>query len=81
MVLDDDEIEGSRIEDQRGRPSKAKRDAAENRKRQKAFSKKALQAVKASDARVFAEQLRLANVTEDSEEWKRAWKYFRANCG
>jgi hypothetical protein len=81
MVLEDDEIEDFRVQEQGGRPSKAKRDAAEERKRQKSFSKKACQAIKANDERVFAAQLRLANVVENSEEWKRAWKYFRENCG
>jgi hypothetical protein len=81
MVIDDDEIEESREEAQRSRPSRIKREAAAERKRKQAFSKKACRALKFNDERAFGEQLRLANVREGSEEWRRAWKYFRENCG
>jgi hypothetical protein len=42
----------------------------------KIFSKKALQEVRAKDARAYAEQLRLLKISEDSEEWRNAWKLF-----
>jgi hypothetical protein len=81
MVLGDDEIERSRKEDIATARSQAKRDAATQQSRKKQFSRKAYEALKANDERVFAEQLRLANVREGSEEWKRAWEYFRENSG
>jgi hypothetical protein len=81
MVLDDKEIERSRKDGIAASRSKIKRDAAAQESRRKAFSKKAYEALKANDERAFAEQLRLANVLEGSEEWKRAWKYFRENSG
>jgi hypothetical protein len=80
MVLSDDEIEESRLEDQR-LAGQRKREAARERKRQKVFSQVAYQAIRTNDERLYAEQLRLANVTEGSEEWKRAWKYFREHSG
>jgi len=81
MVLDDEEIERSRKDDVAGARSKAKRGAASLEARRKRFSKKAFEALASNDERAFAEQLRLANVLEGSEEWKRAWKYFRENSG
>jgi hypothetical protein len=81
MVLGDDEIERSRKEDIATARSQAKRDAATQQSRKKQFSRNAYEALKANDERVFAEQLRLANVREGSEEWKRAWEYFRENSG
>jgi hypothetical protein len=75
MSSDDDknqEIEQSRTQDQ-GLASPAKREAAEKRKILKIFSQKAL---KAKDARAYAEQLRLLKISENSVEWKNAWKFF-----
>ena len=79
VALDDDEIEASRREAISASRSKARRDAALQESRRKQFSKKAYEALRMGDERAFAEQLRQANVQEDSEEWKRAWEYFRAN--
>ena len=81
MVLDDKEIERSRKDGIAAARSKIKRDAAAQKSRRKVFSKKAYEALKTNDERAFAEQLRLANVLEGAEEWKRAWKYFREHSG
>ena len=81
MVLDDKEIERSRKGDVASTRSKAKRDATAQESRRKEFRRKAYQALRTNDERAFAEQLRQANVLEGSEEWKRAWKYFRENVG
>ena len=75
-----DEIERARTQEQ-GLTSAAKREAAEKRRQLKIFSGKAWQAITANDARAFAEQLRLANVRENSPEWGRAWEFFRSHCG
>jgi len=75
MVFDDDEIERSRIQEQ-ANTNKAKREAAERKQTRNALSRSALRAKKAKDARAFAMQLRLANVRENSPEWKKAWDYF-----
>ena len=76
MALSDDEIEKSRLEDQDRKPSKAKRDSAERRRRQKMVGEMLLKAKRLNDARAYAEALRFGNVHEDSVEWKRAWDYF-----
>jgi hypothetical protein len=75
MVSKDDEIDLSRRQDQ-SLSGQAKRGAAERERILKIFSKKALQAIRAKDARAYAEQLRLLKISEDSEEWKNAWKLF-----
>ena len=75
MVSKDDEIDVSRLQDQ-SLAGQAKREAAERKRILKVFSKKALQAIKAKDARAYAEQLRLLKISEDSEEWRNAWKLF-----
>jgi hypothetical protein len=75
MVSKDDEIDLSRLQDQ-SLAGHAKREAAERKRILKIFSKKALQAIKAKDARAYAEQLRLLKISEDSEEWRNAWKLF-----
>jgi hypothetical protein len=74
------EIEQVRTADQ-AVVGKVKREAFEERRIKEIFSKKALQAMKAKDERRYAEALRLANVREGSPEWKRAWEFYRANCG
>jgi hypothetical protein len=76
MVLDDHEIESSRIEEQSGKRSKAKRDAADRQRRQKMIGEILLKAKKLNDARAYEEGLRFGKVSEGSEEWKRAWDYF-----
>jgi hypothetical protein len=81
MVLDDEEIERSRKDDIAAARSKMKRDAAAQESRRKGFSRKAYEALRTNDERAYAEALRQANVLEGSEEWKRAWKYFRENSG
>ena len=78
MSSDDDknrEIEQARTQDQ-GLASPAKREAVEKRKILKTFSEKALKAKKARDARAYAEQLRILKISENSVEWKNAWKFF-----
>jgi formiminotetrahydrofolate cyclodeaminase len=75
MVVDDDEIEDSRVQDQ-ALTVGAKREASERKKILKIFSRKALQAKRAKDARAYGELLRRLKIPEDSEEWKNAWKYF-----
>ena len=75
MVSKDDEIDLSRLQDQ-ALAGQAKRDADERKRTLKLFSKKALQAIRAKDARAYAEQLRLLKISEDSEEWRNAWKLF-----
>jgi hypothetical protein len=77
MVSKDDEIKLSRSQDESlaGAP---KREANERKRIMKIFSRKALQAIKANDARAYAEQLRLLKISEDSAEWKNAWKLFHS---
>jgi hypothetical protein len=75
MTSKDDEIDLSRLQDQ-SLAGSAKREAAERKRILRIFSKKALQAIRARDARAFAEQLRLLKISEDPEEWKNAWKLF-----
>ena len=77
MVSKDDEIDVSRLQDQ-SLGGKARREAVERKRILKIFSKKALQAIEAKDARAYAEQLRLLKISEDPEEWKNAWKLFYA---
>lgn len=77
MVLKDDDIERSRIQDQAKRPSRIKRAAAEwTGIRRKIIGEKLLRAKQLNDARAYAEILRKAGIKEDSVEWKRAWDYF-----
>ena len=83
MTKDDretDEIEWARMEEQ-GLASRAKREAAEKKRVLKRFSDAALKAKRAKDARAFTQQLRLANVDENSPEWEKAWKYFYSDVG
>jgi hypothetical protein len=75
MVSDDGDIEDSRISDQ-AKKGPARRAAAEKLRRINIYAKAALKAKKANDARAFAEALRLGNVSENSQEWRDAWKYF-----
>ena len=72
---EDDEIERTRREDQ-SLAAKAKREAAERRRGDNLFARRALQAKKAKDARAFATLLRLRNVPEGSQEWQNAWEFF-----
>ena len=76
MVLDDDQIERSRIEDARRSPSRARREAAEEQRNRKAISHAAAKAKKAKDSRAYGECLRLLRIAEDSPEWKNAWDFF-----
>lgn len=76
MVLDDDEIERSRAQDQTRRPSRIKRASTERIKRRKVLGEKLLKAKLLNDARAYAEVLRWAEIGESSVEWKRAWDYF-----
>jgi hypothetical protein len=76
MALDGDEIEDSRKEDQSSRPSKAKRDAIEQRRNRKIIGQAAARAKKAKDARAYGDCLRLLRIVENSPEWKNAWEFF-----
>jgi hypothetical protein len=42
---------------------------------------KVLEAIQACDARALARELRLADVPEGSDLWKRAWQAFHSCCG
>jgi hypothetical protein len=75
MVFDKDDIEKARAQDQAAKGS-TRNAASEKRRQLKLFSEKALQAKKAKDARAFSEMLRLANVSEGSSEWQKAWEWF-----
>lgn len=75
-VLDDDEIERSRSQDQTKRPSSAKRASAERIRRKKLLGEKLLKAKFLNDARAYAEVLRWGEIDDSSAEWKRAWNYF-----
>ncbi len=75
MVLKDDEIEKSRTQDQ-ALTAAAKREAAEKKRLIRILTGSALKAKKSKDARAFAKQLKLGNVSENSPEWKKAWDYF-----
>ena len=68
MVINDDEIEASRIQGQA-------RSFREKENIKDFFGRKALQAKRARDARAYGELLRRLKILEDSEEWKNAWKY------
>jgi hypothetical protein len=72
MISDNEEIESSRIEDQRKRPSRIKRAASEQLRRRKIIGEKLLKAKLLNDARAYAEALRHGGI----DEWKRAWDYF-----
>jgi hypothetical protein len=54
----------------------AKREAAQERKKQRDIAKQALRAKIAKDARGFREMLKRAGVSEGSAGWKEAWKFF-----
>jgi hypothetical protein len=71
----DDEIEKSRREEE-AHAAPAKRDAAEEERTKRLFSRIALKAKKAKDARAYAEALRNVKIREGSDEWKNAWKFF-----
>ncbi len=62
------------VEKRRGRSNKPLDPEAE-RKIKKA-QRAAVKAIKEKDARALTEQLKLADVQENSPEWKRAWKAF-----
>ena len=69
MVSKDDEIDLSRLQDL-SLAGRAKREAAERKRILKIFSKKALQAIRAKDARAYAEQLRLLKISEDFRRFR-----------
>ena len=76
MISDHEEIESSRIEDQRKSPSRTKRAASEQLRRRKMIGEKLLKAKLLNDARAYAEVLRQGGISDSSMEWKRAWDYF-----
>lgn len=80
MANDDELIEEVRSQEQRVQGA-AKRDAEKRSKILREASKKALQAMRASDERAYAQALHVMNVHEGSAEWKLAWDLFRRNCG
>jgi hypothetical protein len=51
------------------------------RKKQDAYNRKALLALQQKDERAFSDALRLSGIVEGSEQWKRAWAYYRKACG
>ena len=54
---------------------------SEAKRKQNAYNKKALVALQQKDERAFSEALRLSGIAEGSEQWKRAWTYYRKACG
>ena len=76
----DEEVNEVRHQEER-REGAAKSEARRKARIIRESSKKALQAMRASDQRAYAEALRLMNVCEGSEEWKSAWKEFYRHCG
>ena len=77
MVLKDDEIESSRIQDQGG-TNAAKREAAERKRERMKLAKELERLMRAGDDRGFSAALRRAGILEGSVEWKNAWKAYRA---
>jgi hypothetical protein len=75
MVFEDDEIEGSRIEEQAGR-TKAQREAASKNRTIKLFAKKMKEAKRLKDRRGFERLLELQNVPRRSAAWNALWEYF-----
>jgi hypothetical protein len=59
----------------------ARKDAATTEKKRNRLARKALEAIQACDQRAFATHLRDAEIRDGSDEWKRAWKIFRQECG
>jgi hypothetical protein len=51
------------------------KDVAEERKKRR-LAEDGLRAIKANDARTFTALLRQAGISENSSEWKAAWKAF-----
>jgi hypothetical protein len=75
MVLDDDDINKNRREEQSGL-SPARREAAEKKRQIKIFVESARKLRKTKDARAFAALLRRVEFQEGSAQWKAAWDYF-----
>ena len=77
MVLDDDEIEKSRIEKQ-GRASASKREAAERKRELLKLARELDRAMKAKDERGFSAALRRAGIPDGSPHWVNAWRAYHA---
>jgi hypothetical protein len=54
---------------------------SEAKRQQNAYNKKALLALQQKDERGFSDALRLSGIAEGSEQWKRAWAYYRKATG
>ena len=57
------------------------RSDSEAKRKQNAYNKKALLALQQKDERAFSDALRLSGIAEGSEQWKRAWTYYRKATG
>jgi hypothetical protein len=75
MVIDDDEIEKFRVQEQ-SRTVAARREAAEKRRQIRIFTEKAKRLKRANDARGYGQLLREAKISEGSPGWKDAWNFF-----
>jgi hypothetical protein len=62
-------------EEKRKGSRRGPKDASEERKKRR-LAEDGLRAIKARDARTFTELLRQAGISENSPEWKAAWKAF-----
>lgn len=71
-----DEIDQTREDEVAGRP-KAARDAAEKRRKINEIVRCVLRVIKTGDTRSFSMELKQAGVYEDSDEWKKAWDFYR----
>ena len=75
MVFEDDEIEGSRVEEQAGR-TKAQREAASKNRTIKLFAKRMKEAKRLKDHHGFERLLELQNVPRRGAAWNALWEYF-----
>ena len=62
-------------EEKRKGSRRGPKDSAEERKKRR-LAEDGLRAIKAKDARTFTGLLRQAGISENSPEWKAAWKAF-----
>ena len=76
MVLEDDEIERSRIQEQ-SRTNAAKREAVERKRELLRLARELDRTMKAKDERGFSAALRRAGILDGSPYWINAWKAYR----
>ena len=84
MGSDDEKIDPEAqeiIAAERGLRRQAQQAAAATRKQRERLARKALEAIRTQDERAFATYLREADVTDGSDEWKRAWNVLRKGGG